>query len=95
MDSQDWYDAGSPTVDTKLTRDAVNLLNESEYAMHYGGLHIVVDDWNLQDDDINSCMKYELTDNERTVVSLLMDMTMVERYSTLKAHDDYLETRLP
>lgn len=68
-----------------------------------GNLHIVLDDWNIEDESIHYCMdttKVEryfdgeldttLTDIERRCAEHLLTMTMEERAAALAKFDGYL-----
>ncbi len=51
-----WQERGSPAVDTPAVREAARAVRWLyEFAGAGGGMHIVVDDWNL-DDDIAWCL---------------------------------------
>ncbi len=51
-----WIDYGCPTLSNETTRDLAERIRKTD---EYGALHIVIDDWNLQDDHIKWCMELE------------------------------------
>lgn len=52
-------------------------------APSFGPLHIVVDDWNLDDENIRSCLSdTECTPDEIALCRALLDMTYGERWAT-------------
>lgn len=57
-----------------------------------GNLHIVLDDWNLEDSSIRWCLEREgLTDAERACGEALLAMTESERAAVLAVADGYLD----
>lgn len=53
-----YEDYGRPTIVTDRTLAAAELIRQVyEYSIVGGNLHIVVDDWNLEDDDLEFCLK--------------------------------------
>jgi hypothetical protein len=54
-----WQEAGSPTELPPNANDLITMINElysTEKGSTGGPLHIVLDDWNLEDDNIEWCM---------------------------------------
>lgn len=49
-----WDMAGFPYIDNEATRKAVGMLSE---VWGGGNLHMVVDDWNMEDEIIESCKR--------------------------------------
>ena len=50
---------------------------------HYGAMHIVVDDWNLDDENIEFCMSdARLTDQEKSLALALLSMSEGQRWAT-------------
>lgn len=49
-----WQDAGFPYIVNDATRQAVYLIGKVD---NYGNLHIVVDDWNMEDECIEACRR--------------------------------------
>lgn len=96
-----YRDYGSPKVinkKTKALKDVISAL----YEVHPTGgyLHIVLDDWNLEDGSIEHCIndlnanKFDVSKLERrltrTCADLLMSATVDERASALAMFDRYL-----
>jgi hypothetical protein len=58
----------------------------TEYKLSYGGLHIVISDWNLAADHIEWCLSADnthergVTDQERRIAESLLAMSEAERY---------------
>lgn len=79
---------GSPTLETEKVRQAAEAIEEL-YSMHGAGgmMHIVVDDWNLEDDSVEWCGKYMADKKpdacEIRVYELFKRMTVEERASAL------------
>ena len=48
-----------------------------------GGLHIVVEDWNIEDHNIQWCLDQEITAIERECGNELLNATIEERNSAL------------
>lgn len=55
-----------------------------------GNLHLIIDDWNLEDSLFES-EKKELTDNEAACFKLLSEMSVAERASALALASGYLK----
>ncbi len=52
-----WRECGSPAIDTPAVRDAARA-SAAVHDFHGagGGLHIVLDDWNLEDEQVAWCL---------------------------------------
>lgn len=51
-----WEEYGKPVIDTPAVREAANSVAEVyAYACTGGNLHIVLDDWNLEDGSLQFC----------------------------------------
>jgi len=58
----------------------------------FGGCHIVVSDWNLDDEDIDYCMYHEeTTDAERKILAELKELPASQRYAAMAVADDYVD----
>lgn len=90
---QCWEEAGSPTIDTPAVRELAALFAGMD---HYGPLHIIVDDWNVADDDIEFCATYTrnrpLTDDETAAIRLMRGMSKAERASALARADGFWDS---
>lgn len=82
---------GSPKIDNEIVREASEAVEEL-YLDHGagGGMHIVVDDWNLEDSHIEFCGRFMRDYPHRgpdaceiRVYELFKKMTVDERASTL------------
>lgn len=52
-----WAEAGAPVVDTPAVREAARLVAALfEHSAVGGTAHVVVDDWNLEDEHLEWCM---------------------------------------
>lgn len=82
---------GSPKIDNQLVRDASEAVKELYYCHGAGGgMHIVTDDWNLEDDSIDFCGKFMRDYHHRgpdaceiRVYELFKMLTIEERASAL------------
>jgi len=85
-----WRELGSPQIDSPAVRDAAHLIGRVyHFAITGGGLHIVVDDYNLDDADLDSCLGQPLSTIERKCGEALRRMTVAERASALGLFDGY------
>lgn len=86
-----WEEAGSPTIMNEKVQEAIELARivyDTNGAG--GGLHIVLDDFNIEDSDIEWCLEEGIRDNdntdaetERDLAQLLLTMTLEERASAI------------
>jgi hypothetical protein len=92
---------GKPKVVSEQTRNAAALVAKVYEASCVGGnLHIIVDDWNIQDSHIEFCKKaiednvHELTPTEQQVerecLAALRSLDIAGRASALALHDGFL-----
>ena len=93
---QCWLERGFPRNDTPEVRRAARLI-QSLYEAHPSGgrLHIAVDDWNLEDDDLEFCGRettdYEpLDDLERECLAALRGLSYNDRNAALAMQEGYL-----
>jgi|GEM_PF-2363068 len=89
-----WKKLGSPMIINDKTKKAAKAINKI-YDFHGAGgsLHIIIDDWNLEDSHIDFCDSYideeggeaskRQKQAERYCLRLLKDMTIDERASAL------------
>lgn len=102
-----WVEMGSPQIVTDKTKRVAELVGQL-YAMPGGGvggnLHIVTDDWNLEDEHIAYCAETVATPDrayryddpaqlavEAEICALMKDMTEAERGSALAIEGGYFE----
>jgi hypothetical protein len=93
---------GKPEITNERVEAAAALVTKIyEYNRVGSNLHIVTDDWNLEDNNIDFCLNaartapyHEITPEQRAVeeecCNLLRSMTLQERASVLAIHDGYL-----
>ena len=101
-----WAEYGRPTIVNGKTEAALALVRQV-YDAPMGGagghLHIVLDDWNIENSSIEYCqggrsdpswhgppMAWTLTDVEAQCAAAFLGMTMAERASTLAKYDGFL-----
>ena len=83
-----WNNSGRPELRTPEIEAVAKLI---EAADPYGALHIVVDDWNLEDDHIQFCRAEDrATDDERALCDRLLAMTLKERASAMALADGFV-----
>ena len=95
--------AGKPAIVTEKTKAAAALVAKVyEFSCVGGNAHIVVDDWNLEDDHIRWCLDEALKTNvheadaeqlaaERACLEALLALTDDERASAMALHDGFLD----
>ena len=99
-----WVENGMPSLITDVTKEAARLVDEI-YGYADGGCggnaHIVVDDWNLDDDDIKFCIKaankneWDFSDDqikaELDCLNFMLKMSEPERYSAMAIHEGHID----
>ena len=96
-----WEKMGSPSIINDKTKEAARLI-ENVYVYHGAGGygHIVLDDWNLEDDNVEWCLgrveenewgydKKELEVTKKCLETLLQ-MSEEERASALAIYDGFV-----
>lgn len=89
-----YEEQGSPIAVCETTQQAVDVINEIYRLNNVGGnAHIVVDDWNLEDEHIDFCLDQrnwvfrDASDEqkacEKHALMLLKDMTIDQRFTVL------------
>jgi len=90
---------GRPVVMTEKVAAAVPLIRGVYDFCFVGGLlHVVLDDWNLEDDCISGCVEsaaagtYErpMTDTEKACAELMLSMSEDERATALALFDGFI-----
>jgi len=85
-----WDEAGQPSMDTPGVQLAVRLIGEVyEESWAGGNLHIVVDDWNTEQEHLDWCGTVITTEAERRCHKVLNELTEDERMSALALHDGF------
>ncbi len=80
-----WEEEGRPWMLTDAVRQWSPVFRDVD---HYGKLHVVVEDWNLDDDNIRACMTSPLTIDEHDLCVALLIMSVGERWATAIRSDD-------
>lgn len=89
MCEQCYIDYGAPT---KFTPAVLNIAAELKSADHLGGLHIVVDDWNLEDESIEYCAASdEASEAEKALAARLRLLDIDERATALALADGFIQ----
>ena len=82
---------GEPQIDTPQVREAAARINAVfDECLTGGNWHVVIDDWNLEDDCVGSCMEAaDLTTAEKALGEVLPMLSLDERASALALADGY------
>lgn len=82
-----YEDAGMPIPGEEAKVLGLRLREIDEF----GGCHIVVSDWNLEDEHIDFCItRQETTDAEREVMIALKSLQEGQRYAAMAVADKYI-----
>jgi hypothetical protein len=89
-----WEEEGKPQIDNEKVRlAAYSIFKVFEYISPSGGnLHIVIDDWNLEDGNLEFCHEEILKDYNTIELECCLRLKILsveERYSALALHDGY------
>jgi hypothetical protein len=95
-----WEEYGRPAIVTPAVEAAAEAVDDM-YAIHAvgGALHIVTDDWNLEDEDLNWCASAEnlelqdkkrLDEWEQRAFETLRPLTIEQRATALALAHGYL-----
>lgn len=57
-----------------------------------GGLHVVIDEWNVEDKNVDWCLSRELSTPERECAEWLRGLTVAERVSVLARVEGFVIT---
>lgn len=98
-----YYEYGSPAILSDTTKEAAALVNRVyDFSIVGGNAHIVVDDWNLEDNNIRWCLDTALTENhheacteqliaERDCLEALLALSENERASAMAIHAGFIK----
>lgn len=75
------------TTEVRLAAEAIDRLYEAHPAG--GALHVVVDDWNLEDENLAFCATQEMDEVERACFDALMPLSLSARASALGLHEGF------
>lgn len=87
-----WREYGSPTIDNVTVRAAVCLIGavyDAPGGSVGGGLHCILDDYNIEDGFLAGGDQDLHNDHERACLAALRTMTLDERASALALYDGY------
>ncbi len=91
-----YAEAGAPCIVNEKTLAAAELVRQlyaTEYGAVGGTMHVVTDDWNLEDDHVAFCVKESQNCGgplEQKVAAAFAAMTEAERASTLALEEGWL-----
>lgn len=100
-----WMEYGAPSIVNDKTKKAAKLadaIHSSPDGAVGSYAHIVTDDWNLEDSDIEFCIEYahknereNTCDEIRQVclefLNIMLTMSKDERYSAMALHEKYFD----
>jgi len=100
-----WEKSGEPTIVNELTTSVAKMIDHVyDFSEVGGNAHIVVDDFNLEDDNIDFCLQQikknpfhdekEQLDAEKQCLLALRQMSRDERASAMAIHEGYLTAEL-
>lgn len=76
-----WEEEGSPSIVNERVVATAELLKRCH---SYGACHIVVEDWNLEDEHIEHCLSEPQIDaDEIAAMNALQALSLEERYSAM------------
>lgn len=78
-----WERYESPSIVNSQVQECAALIDQLDGS----GLHVVIDDMNLEDEHIQDCT--DLTEIERRCAELLLSMTLEERLSAIAFHEGW------
>lgn len=92
-----WREDGAPILDNDRVRRIVALLSDAD---HYGALHIVVDDNNLEDSSLAFCRKWgadhgNWTEHDEVLCAAMEAATFEERVSAMGVADGCYQLTSP
>jgi len=93
-----WIVTGSVALDGERVARGVELVERVRAQRHCcgaargGGLHVVLDDWNVEDESLDWCLALDLTDVERECGEWLRALTVAERVSILARVEGFVVT---
>lgn len=77
-----WEEYGSPKIkNEKIIKASIKIKEIFNISPIGGGLHLIIDQWNLEDEHLNN--NWELTEKEEECLKLLKEMKLEERASCL------------
>ena len=82
-----WQKYGSPQHMTRRVRALARLMDRVGDVG--GGLHVVLDDWNLEDEHLDFCATQPLTGDERTCLNAMRRASVADRASALALCEGY------
>ncbi len=98
-----WVNAGKPREVTEMVIRAAEAIDEVYvYSFVGGNLHVVIDDWNVDDEDLAFCRAEAIPENlheaskewikkERECLGLLEGLTVAQRAAALALQSGYID----
>ena len=85
-----WDEAGQPSINTSGVQRAARRIREVYEEDALGGnMHVVIEDWNVRQSDLDWCAPMVTTVAERRCHEALNDLTEDERTSALALYDGF------
>ena len=83
---------GAPVLMTDAVKAIAPRIRDAD---SFGGLHIVVEDWNLEDEDIQWCVDRAegITESERQLGRDMLALSFDERVTAMALADGYIDPR--
>jgi hypothetical protein len=81
-----WDQYGSPQINSENVRLAASMAEGLDYS---GALHIIIDDFNIENIHIDHCNCLELTEREKLFLDIFSSLTIQERASSLALAEGY------
>jgi hypothetical protein len=96
-----WIEADKPNIKNNLTKSVAKMIERVyDFSMSGGNAHIVVDDWNIEDNHIDFCLQMVLQNVEKydqdqldAEKEFLMTFKLLdeeERYSALALYEGFI-----
>jgi len=82
-----WDEAGRPWLRTEKVDAWASRFAETD---RFGPLHIVVEDWNFDDEDILFCRKAAVQQDDIDLCDALLSMSLAERYTVAMMAEEAL-----
>lgn len=96
-----WEEYNKPSIINERTKKAALLIKQVyDHSLSGGNLHIIVDDFNIEDHHIAFCALYILKNGEENAIKLqaevecldaFLEMSVEERASALAIYEEWIE----
>lgn len=85
-----WEGQGSPTASGNPEVAALAAMVRDEIVSPYGALHVVVDDWNLEDRNFPYCLELDYcTDEDRDWAKRMLALDLDTRFAVMGLADGF------